>query len=85
MELDFLEELLEETPQESIETPLGYNYPKYPVPKQVGPLRQFDTGMRCAKRGCSSPTYFKLKGIPTCMIHAMRDMNEMLYELGVEK
>jgi len=53
---------------------------KYPVPEQRGPLRRFEREMRCASRGCGSSTYFKLQGIPYCMIHCLRLMNEMLVE-----
>jgi hypothetical protein len=76
MELSEIEALLSE-PQESKE----YQWPRV---EQKGPLRQFDNEMRCASRGCRSPTHFKVKGIPYCMIHAMRKLNDMLIELGVE-
>jgi hypothetical protein len=56
-----------------------------PRPEQTGPLRQYDTTMRCACRGCSSPTFFKIQGIPRCMIHALRELNYMLVQRGVEK
>lgn len=55
------------------------------VPEQHGPLRQFERAMRCASRGCGSSTFFKLQGIPYCMIHCLRRLNEMLYEMGVER
>jgi hypothetical protein len=51
---------------------------KYAVPPQYGPLRQFDREMRCASRGCGSPTHFKVSGIPRCSIHALRELNDML-------
>lgn len=50
----------------------------YPIPPQFGPLRWFETEMRCASRGCSSPTSLQLEGIPRCSVHAIRLMNEML-------
>ena len=50
----------------------------YPPPKQFGPLRWFDKEMRCASRGCSSPTVLQLEGTPRCSVHALRIMNEML-------
>jgi len=53
----------------------------YPPPPQFGPLRWFDKEMRCASRGCGSPTYTQLEGIPRCGMHALKKMNEMLYEL----
>lgn len=55
----------------------------YPAPEQFGPLRWYDKEMRCACRGCGSPTYCKLKGIPRCLMHALREMNEMLVGFGV--
>ena len=57
----------------------------YPAPEQYGPLRWFDKEMRCASRGCGSSTYCKLRNVPRCLMHALREMNEMLRELGVEK
>jgi hypothetical protein len=53
----------------------------YPPPPQFGPLRWFDTEMRCSSRGCGSPTHCKLEGIPRCGMHALKKMNEMLYEI----
>jgi len=48
------------------------------VSTQKGPLRWFDAEMRCASRGCSSPTYSKVNGIPRCYIHALNELNDML-------
>jgi len=48
------------------------------VIEQYGPLRWFDTEMRCVSRGCSSPTYCKLEGVPYCTMHALKLMNELL-------
>jgi hypothetical protein len=56
--------------------------PKPRESTQVGPLRWFDKEMRCASRGCSSPTYVKLQNVPRCMIHAVNEMNLMLVEAG---
>ena len=56
---------------------------RYPIPQQVGPLRRKDTEMRCASRGCNSPTYYKFQGIPYCSVHVIRIMNEMLVTKGV--
>lgn len=58
---------------------------EYPVPPQYGPLRQFDREMRCACRGCSSPTHFKVNAVPRCMIHALRELNLMIHEAWPNK
>lgn len=79
MDLDFLEELLSEEKEPTIMTG------KYPIPEQRGPLRQFDSYHKCASRGCGSPTFYKVQGVPRCSIHALRQLNDMLYDLGVEK
>jgi hypothetical protein len=50
---------------------------------QAGPLRWFDKEMRCASRGCSSPTFAKVNGTPRCMMHALRELNEMLTRLMI--
>lgn len=50
---------------------------------QKGPLRFFDKEMRCANRGCGSPTHLKVEGIQRCMAHALDRLNEMLVERGV--
>jgi len=73
LNLSSIEDLLAETESEN----------DYPIPEQFGPMRQYDNEMRCASRGCGSSTFHKLQGVPYCMIHIMRKMNEMLYELGV--
>jgi len=51
-------------------------------PKQVGPLRRHDKEMRCANRGCGSPTYLRVQGVSRCSVHALNELNEMLVEAG---
>jgi len=51
-------------------------------PEQFGPVRWFDKEMRCATRRCNSPTYIRLNRIPTCMMHAIKELNQMLVDLG---
>lgn len=46
--------------------------------KQYGPLRRFDTEMRCTRRRCGSPSYYKVNGMPRCSIHALMDLNELV-------
>lgn len=60
------------SPQEATYEPL------MPAHIQRGPLRWYDKEMRCALRGCTSPTYCRINGIPRCMIHALHDLNELL-------
>lgn len=72
--LEFLEELLRDEPQE-----VDFHV------EQFGPLRRFDKEMRCASRGCGSSTFFRVRGIPRCISHALRELNEMLVELGITK
>lgn len=50
----------------------------YPVPPQYGPLRQVERETRCASRGCGSSTFYKVNGIPRCMTHALRELNDMI-------
>ena len=61
---------------------------EYPVPQQYGPLRQFDREMRCMggtkKYRCGSSTHFKVRGIPKCTIHALRELNDIICELTGE-
>lgn len=58
---------------------------EYPIVEQFGPLRRYDKEMRCASRGCGSSTFFKVRNVPRCMIHALRELNEMLVALGVRE
>jgi hypothetical protein len=58
---------------------------RFPVPEQHGPLRHFDTEMRCASRGCGSSTFLKVQGVQYCMTHSLSRLNEMLIERGVER
>lgn len=74
LDASFIESLLEKSSTKT-----------YDIPEQFGPLRHFDREMRCASRGCGSSTYYKLQGIPYCMTHSLRTMNEMLINLGVDK
>lgn len=49
-----------------------------PRSTQTGRIRFYDKEMRCASRGCSSPTYIKLDGIEYCMMHIILKCNELL-------
>lgn len=55
------------------------------APQQTGPLRHHENAKPCARRGCTVPTFYTLFSIRTCTIHALREMNELLYELGYDK
>lgn len=57
---------------------------KFPIPIQEGPLRFVDEKLRCASRNCSSPTYIKIKGIPYCMMHSLRELNEIIVNMMLE-
>lgn len=82
-DLDFLEGLLNEpTPADDDD---AFLVKLYKVPEQKGPVRFYDNTLRCASRGCASPTHFKVQGVPYCMIHVVWKLNDMLLELGVEK
>lgn len=72
-----MKELSEDLIAELLETKA-----KFPAPEQKGPLRWFDNSSRCAARGCSSPTFLKLRGISYCTMHTLRHMNEMLIKYG---
>jgi hypothetical protein len=54
----------------------------YPTTQQEGPVRYVDTEMRCGTRGCSSPTYIKVNGLPRCSAHAIKECNSMLVDAG---
>lgn len=45
-------------------------------------VRVYDliAGLRCASRGCSSPTCYKLKGVPYCSVHLIQLLADMLDE-----
>jgi hypothetical protein len=58
---------------------------RFPAPDQHGPLRQFDTEMRCASRGCGSSTFLKVQGVQYCTTHALKMLNDLLIERGVER
>lgn len=49
---------------------------------QYGPLRYYDTEMRCSSRRCGSPTHYKVQGAPKCTVHALKELNEMLFNQG---
>lgn len=35
--------------------------------------------------GCKTQTHYRVKGIPMCATHALRHLNELLIEAGVDK
>lgn len=50
-----------------------------PRPVQFGPLKIGDEMyLRCAQRGCGSPTCFKVNSIPYCMSHAITQLNRII-------
>ena len=80
-------------PAELIESLLQQEAPRhYSVPEQHGPLRRFEREMRCVSRAtspgnaknCGSGTFFKVQGIPMCMMHALLALNNLLVEQGIE-
>jgi hypothetical protein len=67
------------------------------APLQAGPVRFFDKEMRCRVSGyyqangefvpvprkpCNSPTYIRVLGKPTCTMHAVRELNRLMIEMG---
>lgn len=46
-----------------------------------GPCRYYEQEMRCASRGCSSPTHYKVEGIPRCYSHAIVTLNDLVIEV----
>lgn len=44
---------------------------------QNGPLRWYDYTMRCTSLGCNSPTYCKVEGAPKCLMHALKELNQI--------
>lgn len=55
----------------------------YTLFKQRGPMRQFENSMRCKSQNCGSPTFIKVQGVPLCLMHALRTLNELLIEAGI--
>lgn len=66
------------------EVDVGSIIKTYPVPPQYGPLRQFDKEMRCMSgtklHRCGSSTFYKVNGVPMCMTHALRALNDIIVE-----
>ena len=46
-----------------------------------GPCRYYEQEHRCASRGCSSPTHYKVEGIPRCYPHAIVTLNDLVLEV----
>lgn len=46
-----------------------------------GPCRYYESEFRCASRGCSSPTHYKIEGTPRCYPHAIVEMNDLCLEM----
>lgn len=83
---DFIDGLLagQEPRKEHVPTPVKTKTAlKFdPENNPKGVIRYYDKEMRCASRGCSSPTYIKVNGVPRCSAHALREANDMLHEAG---
>jgi hypothetical protein len=43
-----------------------------------GPTKYYDATLRCASKGCSSPTHYKIEGIARCHSHAIIELNDLL-------
>lgn len=54
------------------------NVASLPRPTQLGPLRWHDTTAPCTSRGCTSPTYIRIKGAAKCTSHALHALNEII-------
>src|SRR3954454_18051305 len=53
---------------------------KVPRPIQLGPLRWYDVTEPCASRGCTSPTYIRIRGISYCTSHALNMLNQIIIQ-----
>lgn len=71
LDLDTINEILKPQP---IQTEEHAN-------RQKGPLRFYDTEMRCTSRRCGSPTYIKVSGVAKCKTHALHDLNDIILRL----
>lgn len=49
-----------------------------PKPTQMGPLRWSDVTAPCTSRGCTSPSYIRIKGAAKCTNHALHALNEII-------
>lgn len=49
-----------------------------PKPTQMGPLKWADITAPCTSRGCTSPTYIRIKGAAKCTSHALHTLNEII-------
>ena len=70
---------MQELTYEEVQALLAIPEPQY----ALGPLRFFDNEMLCTSRRCGSPTWIKVKGMPLCIAHALRELNQMLVDKGV--
>lgn len=76
---------MEPLTSEQIEALLQPESEVHNAPKQVGPLRYFEPPWKpCTSTGCRVPTPYKVAGQRRCTIHALRDLNQMLVERGVD-
>jgi hypothetical protein len=45
-----------------------------------GPVRYYESTLRCVNKKCGSPTHLKINGIPRCFTHAIIELNDLLIE-----
>jgi hypothetical protein len=46
-----------------------------------GPVKYYDSTLRCVNKRCGSPTNYKINGIPRCYTHAIIELNDLLIEM----
>lgn len=61
--------LSQEPPQEPRTRKLTRTKAHYAKLPEGGPVTLTESTSRCASRGCSSPTWYKLRGVPYCSTH----------------
>lgn len=51
-----------------------------PRPTQLGPLKWAEDTKPCCSRGCTSPTFIRVRGIPYCTSHALNVLNAIILD-----
>jgi len=54
-----------------------------------GPIRWYDNSLACQHRGdvysCGTQTFIRFEGRPLCMVHAIKELNELVIQMQEQK
>lgn len=81
LDLETIQKLLKDDTAQTVVTKKKASTGETIRPVQIGPLKYKDESMRCAARGCGSPTLIEINGVPYCYTHAIYALNHIVIQI----